>query len=206
MNFFSGIGARETPPPILAVIQPLSRALISAPLSYTLRTGGAKGADQAFIQGAYDTIATRPNPEIYIPSLYYERASLAHIHDSSRFKIIHDVTASAYIIASRFHPAWDRLPSYAEPLHARNTHIVLGPDPLHNPTPVQFIVCYTPAGFITGGTGQALRIAAHYQIPVLNLGKPHHLEHAEDIVRGFEAGILQQETLDYILSTIREED
>ena len=37
--------------------------------------------------------------------------------------------------------------------------------------PVSFVVCWTPGGEVTGGTGQALRIAAdpQYNIPVFNL-------------------------------------
>lgn len=31
-------------------------------------------------------------------------------------------------------------------------------------------MCWTPEGKITGGTGQALRIAKHYEIPILNFG------------------------------------
>jgi len=37
-------------------------------------------------------------------------------------------------------------------------------------TPVEFIVCWTKSGKVTGGTGQALRIAKYYDIKVYNMG------------------------------------
>ena len=48
----------------------------------------------------------------------------------------------------------------------RNTFQVLGKN-LVNPS--KFILCWTPNGKITGGTGQALRIAEHFEIPIINM-------------------------------------
>ena len=46
---------------------------------------------------------------------------------------------------------------------ARNSYQVLG---LKLDLPVQFIICYTDGN---GGTQQALRIANHYNIKIINL-------------------------------------
>ena len=35
--------------------------------------------------------------------------------------------------------------------------------------PVEFIICWTPGGKVTGGTGQAIRIAKDLDIRVFNL-------------------------------------
>ena len=35
--------------------------------------------------------------------------------------------------------------------------------------PSNFVVCYTPDGKASGGTGQAIRIAEYYNIPIYNL-------------------------------------
>jgi hypothetical protein len=67
--------------------------------------------------------------------------------------------------AARFHPAWDKCSPYAKRLHARNSAIMLGHD---LGTPVNFVLCWTKDGGATGGTGQALRIAAALGIPVFN--------------------------------------
>ncbi len=50
---------------------------------------------------------------------------------------------------------------------------VLGPD-LKSPS--SMVVAWTPGGAVTGGTGQALRMAETYQIPVRNLGNPETMQ------------------------------
>lgn len=49
----------------------------------------------------------------------------------------------------------------------RNSYQVLGKDLC---LPCDFILCWTQNGRIEGGTGQALRIARHFKIPVFNFG------------------------------------
>ena len=52
---------------------------------------------------------------------------------------------------------------------ARNSYQVLG---RNLDDPVEFVICWTPGGSGSGGTGQAIRIAKDYQIPVFDLGSP----------------------------------
>lgn len=92
--------------------------------------------------------------------------------------IIHAAAGpQAYAMAAQYHPAWDRLGRGARALMARNCHQVLGPDLA---SPVRAVVCWTPDGSLNGrgskvgGTGQALRIAARYGIPVVNLQRVDH--------------------------------
>lgn len=77
-----------------------------------------------------------------------------------------DATKDSQLLAELFHPAWHRCSEYAKKLHGRNMMILLGKN---LETPVNFIVCWTKDGKPSGGTGQALRAAAHYGIPVFNL-------------------------------------
>jgi hypothetical protein len=65
-----------------------------------------------------------------------------------------------------YHPSWNILSDAATRLIARNGYQVLGES---LDTPVDVIICYTPHGKAEGGTGQAIRIAQHYNIPVFNL-------------------------------------
>lgn len=58
---------------------------------------------------------------------------------------------------------------------ARNAHQLLG-NSLKSPS--LFILCWTDGGRVTGGTGQALRMAPDLGIPVINLGSCS-LEYAE---------------------------
>lgn len=107
---------------------------------FTLRSGRAKGADQAF------------ESEVpYLKEIFTAR----------------DATPESFDHAAKYHPAWEHCSAFAQALHARNSMIVLGRD-LNDP--VDFVVCWTPGGAITGGTGQALRIAGAYGIPVFNYG------------------------------------
>lgn len=107
-------------------------------MGWWLSSGGAAGADTAFEVGAADQ-----------KMIYHAK----------------DATPAALELAAKFHPAWHHCDDHARALHARNGMIVLGPQ---LDTPVQFVACWTQAGLAGGGTGQALRIAAAYDIPVFN--------------------------------------
>jgi hypothetical protein len=138
---------------------------------WTLRTGLAGGADQAFYQGA----TANGMVELYLPWPGFEKAAR---QPGVRELVFDCPSRSAYEIASRFHPAWGRLSSGARHLHARNSHQVLGSD---LQTPVQFVLCWTPDGSLdgngrrVGGTGQALRLAHRYRVPVINLARADHV-------------------------------
>lgn len=139
--YYAGIGSRQTPQNILDLMTTIAYSL--AQYNYILRSGGAIGADTAFERGA----GTQK-------SIFYAK----------------DATREAIELASKYHPAWHRCSDYAKQLHGRNMHILLGSD-INNPKPVDFIVCWTPNGQITGGTGQALRYALDKQIKIYNLFK-----------------------------------
>ena len=79
-------------------------------------------------------------------------------------------------IAKEFHPAWDKLSPAAKKLQARNCYQVLGYD---LETPSQFVVCWTPRGSGSGGTGQAIRIAKSHNIPIFDFGKYSELQTAK---------------------------
>lgn len=135
---YAGIGARATPPHILSWMTMMAQALYAR--GYLLRSGGARGADQAFERG-------HPHP-----------------FSKSIFKA-DDATPEAYDLAAKYHPAWERCDQYAQALHARNGMILLGK---YLNDPVDFVVCWTPGAQVIGGTGQALRLAEAYGIKVYN--------------------------------------
>jgi hypothetical protein len=99
-------------------------------------------------------------------------------------------SAEALELAARFHPAWGRCSSAARSLHARNGHQVLGAE---LDSPVSFVACWTPDGSLdggarsAGGTGQALRIAAGFEVPVVNLARADHRSGVEALL-GSERG------------------
>ena len=156
--FYAGIGSRDTPQSIQAIQSQVATMLANK--GYTLRSGGAQGSDKAFENGC-DKV--NGNKEIYLPWSNFE--------GSNSKLIVKDI--KAFQIAEKFHPYWYNLSSGAQKLQARNSHQVLGED-LNNPS--KFIICHTKEGKGGGGTGQALRIASHMQIPVFDCGKYDGIE------------------------------
>jgi hypothetical protein len=153
-KFYCGVGSRETPPLIIVMIRAISEYQFTH--EYILRSGHARGADQAFEWGAGTKC------EIYLPWGTFEAD--VEIEGTPYF----EPTEAALEMAKKFHPAWDRLGQGGQKLHARNCHQVLGHD---LQTPCKEVICWTKDGLTQGGTAQAIRIADRYEIPVYNLGK-----------------------------------
>jgi len=155
MKNYSGIGSRKTPLNVQKVMTQVAQDLSSQ--DWTLRSGGAEGADKAFELGSI-------KKEIYLPWQFF----------NSNPSQLYSPSALATVIAERYHPAWDSLSKPAKLLMARNTHQILG-QRCNNP--VKFVICWTPDGAekftsaATGGTGMAIRIAIDLGIPVFNLKK-----------------------------------
>lgn len=149
---YAGIGARDTPPEILDRMASVGRYMAS--WGHTLRSGGARGADSAFEKGC---VSKQGKMEIYLPYQYFNKNE----------SLLFGSCIEARKIAKEFHPVWDNLGDRARDFMGRNSYQILGKD-LNTPT--DFVVCWTPKGQIVGGTGQALRIARHFNIPVFNFG------------------------------------
>jgi hypothetical protein len=146
---------------------------------WVLRTGMATGADQAFYRGA---CARHGSMELYLPWRDFERGERSDIEGREIF-VLAQPTPEAYELAAKFHPNWGKLTDGPRALHARNSHQVLGRD---LKTASRFVVCWTEDGSLDGsgnkarGTGQALRIAHHHDIPVFNLALPDHAMRAPE--------------------------
>src|SRR3546814_15742804 len=77
--------------------------------------------------------------------------------------------AKARELAAAHHPKWDLLKESAQNLHTRNMCQVLGPE---LDKPARFVMPWTVDGGTDGGSGQAIRIDNHLNIPVLNVPRP----------------------------------
>jgi hypothetical protein len=130
-------------------------------LGYTLRSGGASGADSAFQAG----VSNSSNMEIYLPSRSFNGRS-AGSPGLINYQTL-ETADQARATVDQYHPAPGRLSEFARHLMARNAMQVLGSD---MESPCNLIVAYTPGGVVSGGTGQALRMAHALDIPVRNLG------------------------------------
>lgn len=157
-NFYAGIGSRETPPDILRRMTQIGLNL--ARQGWTLRSGGADGADSAFEAGAMEARRewrAQPMPEIYLPWCGFNN------HDSVLFG--RALSRECEHIAARNHPRWAWLSDAERKLHSRNTAQVLG---ANCDSPSAFVLCWTKGG--QGGTAQAIRVATHYGVPVYDMG------------------------------------
>lgn len=150
---YAGIGSRQTPKRILAEMYVLG--LLLAQNGCILRSGGAKGADQAFELGC--RVAGGVS-EIYLPWRQFE---------NNPSKLYH-ISEKAYKLAEHYHPHWNNLSDGAKKLHARNVYQILGYDTY---SLCDFVICWTKDCKASGGTGQALRIAEDHFIPIYNLYK-----------------------------------
>ena len=166
--YYTGIGSRDTPEKFASLIKEIAKSL--AQNHYTLRSGGAGGADSFFEEGAK---LAQGKMEIYLPWSKFngrnEKEEGYYFTRDSHYEFY----KKAKEIAAQFHPAWDRLKDGSKMLHTRNVHQVLG---LDVETPSKFVLCYSEAnkgkrGDYVGGTGQALRIATHLRIPIFNLAE-----------------------------------
>ena len=150
---YCGVGSRETPD----VVAPHA----------VLRSGGAEGADTAFEFGA--TLG-QGRKEIYLPWKNFNGRINGELLEPS---------LESYDLAKTFHPRFSYLSQGSKKLIARDGHQVMGKDLM---TPCDMVICWTKDGKATGGTGQAIRIADAYDIPVYNLHGPEALSWILEVI------------------------
>lgn len=156
---YAGIGSRNTPINVCNYMQKLGEAF--AHKGFTLRSGNAAGADEAFIRGALKVKDSKM--QIFLP--------WKNFGTLKNDNFIYDIPGEAFKMAKKFHPSWTKLSDGGKKLMARNVMQILGPS---LDIPADFVICYTVDGKSSGGTGQALRMAEEFEISVYNL---YHVEH-----------------------------
>lgn len=157
MKSYAGIGSRETPREVLIKMTEIATRL--SRLDYTLYSGGANGADSAFEAGAKKKVVFLPwfgfnNKEGIVPPINND-------------------------LVKKYHPKPSALSQSGWKFMSRNSYQVLGPD---LKSPVEFVLCWTKDGKASGGTGQAMRIAKDYGIPIFNF-KNGYTDFSEYILR-----------------------
>lgn len=159
--YYAGIGSRATPEDHRENFTNIAQSLEQ--VGFTLRSGGAEGADTAFAVGTNKR-------EIYIPWWGFNQIRTKN----DKTIITMDDVEPALLFQGRklfeaYHPNPKACTPVAQILHIRNGFQVLGRDLA---TPVKFVLCWTPDGKGGGGTGQAIRIAKGHNIPVFDMGLP----------------------------------
>lgn len=165
MISYSGIGSREAPEWILIYMQAVARWL--GLKGYNLRSGHALGSDFAFEIGCDEVQGSK---EIFIPWIGFN-GSNSHLVANKEL---------TFPVASKYHKYWDTLKETTKLLMGRNCNQVLGKE-LNDP--VKFVLCWTKNGNGEGGTGQAIRIALDYGIPIFDMGIYYNIE---DLKKGFK--------------------
>ena len=154
---YAGIGARKTPEPVLAVMRRMAWYLVEK--GWHLNTGGADGADRAFVESS-PVLRT-----VFLPWPGYNGwrgPGVVAFEDTALSKL--------YPFAAAHHDAWERCSPAVRKLHARNVAVIGGAGITE---PVSAVVCWTDGGRVTGGTGVAIRLAESAGIPVFNLATMH---------------------------------
>lgn len=146
--FYTGIGSRGTPEDVMESMTTLAERLQER--GWILRSGGADGADLAFENGA----GSKKN--IFIPWKGFNDSLSPY----------YNIPDKAFEIASKIHPAWDKLGQGAKRLHARNIMQVTG---MNLKVKSKFIVCWTKGGQYKGGTATAMKLADMLKIEIFNL-------------------------------------
>lgn len=147
VKYYAGIGSRKAPEEALNEAIRIGRVM--AEKCWVLRSGGAKGMDSAFEAGAEclkDSGKDILRPKDVLPWAEEELKKCLPSYLSE------DGLA--------------HLKPYVRGLLARDMQQILGKS---GDRPVEFVVCWTPAGEDDGGTGYAIRCAKRHGIPVYNL-------------------------------------
>lgn len=165
-KFYCGIGSRETPDDICNNMSGLAEELWE--LGYTLRSGNAHGADQAFTTGCMN------DGQIWLPWKGFNQ-DFINLYPDCEYRLVGygEVDNEAWESVEKFHPNYHNMMKYEDPercstfmnFMARNYRQVRG---LGEPDS-EFVICWTPNGEEIGGTAQAIRIARHFNIPVYNM-------------------------------------
>lgn len=148
----AGIGARATPDFICTDMEYIAKEVVKS--NGWIRSGHAEGADYAFEIGAGNRCI------VYLPSKGFN-SKLPMLGKQYQG---YDYTNLEFTL--KYHPNPGALSPFVRQLMLRSGAQILG---INGDSPVDAVVCWTPDGKASGGTGQGIRIAMDYGIPVFNM-------------------------------------
>jgi hypothetical protein len=171
-KYYTGIGSRKAPQEIIELGSDIG--VILEEKDYVGRSGNADGMDQSFKAKLKDP----NNFQDFLPWPKFNGATTK----------MQNIPFAAYEMAAKYHPKWQWLKMSVRNLMARNCQQILGEN-LDNPS--EFVLCWTPDGASsgsetsqeTGGTGQAIRIASDYNIPIYNFFRKDHREFVLEMIK-----------------------
>src|SRR5215210_2524711 len=114
MPTYAGIGSRLTPDADLQRMYDLADLLGRQENDlWIMRTGGAEGADEAFLQGCNDAPGYG---EVYLPWATFQ--GWINTDLSNKITIWRNPRPEAFDLAENYHPRWEWLRQGARKLHA----------------------------------------------------------------------------------------
>ena len=154
-KYYAGIGSRTITKEISERMTMIAKSLSDH--GYILRSGNAEGSDQAFALGA-------DKAQIWLPWFSFNE-SFRKVKPNHTYIVIQYDDKEANDSVNMYHPIKNLPDNHTRKFMARNYRQVIGKDEPDS----SFVICWTHDGTAVGGTGQAIRIANHKQIPVYNL-------------------------------------
>jgi hypothetical protein len=200
-GWLTGVGSRETPESICHLMRMF--AAVTYSLGYRWRSGGAKGADEAFEQGVLGHPHYQPGTclddvtlQVFLPWNGYKpdpNSEERKYQDYAKGYI--DATKlSAYPQAQEmvpyYHPLGDRIRDPERRgifgMHARNMFQPLGPDLLSPSRHVYLYAKPSPdARFVSGGTRTAHFVASQNKLPITNFYFDESRNRIAEFLRGY---------------------
>jgi len=168
---YAGIGSRETPQEVLDKMTEVAKYLEG--LGYTLRSGGAVGADKAFEKGVTS------KKEVFLgTSKTGEREK----------KIAREIHPNPQALDNAKSKTGKPIADFMWNLMGRNTNQIFG---ANLDTPVDFVLAWTQDGLTdyrerslkSGGTGQAIDMASRKGIPVINMANDNWRDELKKVIK-----------------------
>ena len=160
--FYTGVGSRETPKEICDLITRVAAKLSS--LGWVVRTGGAQGADEAFLAGC------NGRTENFIPWKGFGQYGGQIPNLDANWQHLQQIPDLNPMIYRRETRSLDKYKGFWK-LQARNVSQVLG---LNLDSPSKFCILYAPVTStgVTGGTNTAYQVAMANGVECFNLCDP----------------------------------
>lgn len=187
--FYTGIGSRRIDKRSCDIIQ-YDIAPWLAKKGFVLRSGAATGADTAFEVG-HDSVDNN-GKEIYV-------------YDSRKcpqpgYILVDGSEDIAMTLSIKFHPRGSKLSHDNRITHARNCCQVLGRNCQEEES--KMVICWTPDGVTrgidttinTGGSGQVIRVASSFNIPIFNI---RNLSDLDSLIKFVESSKINAQTITY---------
>jgi hypothetical protein len=172
MKAYAGIGSRTISEQESVEIHDIANRLSK---SYVVYSGNACGADISFQIGSGGTCVINLPWDGFNDNKY-------DIKDSLCSYVVEDEESIESV--KEFHPNYSALGYAGKKLMARNYRQIMGFKPLY--PKVDFVICCADEdkkGNVKGGTGQAVRIAQKFKIPVINIRREGWKKHLIGVLK-----------------------